>query len=141
MAHHHPVAGPTATRRWRPWPWQAAVPAALAAALVAGGVVLSIGGTALAKGRVPQTEAGGGTPTALITVSSTACAPGWQAPHSGRTVFTVDNVSAGTIYEVELVGANQTSVYGEIEMLAPGTEDKMDVVLPPGRYSFSCNAF
>jgi len=21
MAHHHPVAGPTATRRWRPGPW------------------------------------------------------------------------------------------------------------------------
>ncbi len=141
MAHHQPVAGPTATRRWRPGPWRAAVPAALAAVLVAGGVVVSIGGTALAKGRVPQVEAGGGTPTALITVSSTACAPGWQAPHSGRTVFTVDNVSAGTIYEVELVGANQTSVYGEIEMLAPGTEDTMDVVLPPGRYSFSCNAF
>jgi len=56
-------------------------------------------------------------------------------------VFTVDNVSAGTIYEVELVGANQTSVYGQIEMLAPGTEDTMDVILPPGRYSFTCNAF
>ncbi len=142
MAHHQAVAGPTATRRWRPGPWQAAVPAALAAALVAGVVVLSIGGgTAQAKGRLPQAEARGGTPTALITVSSTACAPGWQAPHSGRTVFTVDNVSAGTIYEVELLGANQTSVYGEIEMLAPGTKDTMDVVLPPGRYSFSCNAF
>jgi high-affinity iron transporter len=56
-------------------------------------------------------------------------------------VFTIDNVSAGTIYEVDLAGANQTSVYGEIEMLAPGTEDTMDVVLPPGRYSFTCNAF
>ncbi len=141
MAHHQPVAGPTATRRWRPWPWQAAVPAALVAVLVAGGVVLSIGGTALAKGRVPQARADGGIPTALITVSSTACAPGWQAPRSGRTVFTVHNVSASTIYEVELVGANQASVYGEIEMLAPGTEDTMDVVLPPGRYSFTCNAF
>jgi high-affinity iron transporter len=141
MAHHQPVARPTATRRWRPRPWQAAAPAAAVAVLVAGGVVLSIGGTALAKGRVSQAQAGGGTPAAPITVSSTACAPGWQAPHSGRTVFTVDNVSAGTIYEVELVGASQTSVYGEIEMLAPGTEDTMDVVLPPGRYSFTCRGF
>ncbi len=141
MAHHQPVAGPTATRRWRPGPWQAAVSVAVGAVLVAGGVALSMGGTALATGRVPQAQAGGGTPTPLITVSSTACAPGWQAPRSGRTVFTIDNVSAGTIYEVDLVGANQTSVYGEVEMLAPGTEDTMDVVLPPGRYSFTCNAF
>jgi len=100
-----------------------------------------MGGTALAKGRLSQAQAGVGTPTSPITVSSTACAPGWQAPRSGGTVFTIDNVSAGTIYEVDLVGANQTSVYGEIEMLAPGTEDTMDVVLPPGRYSFTCNAF
>jgi len=96
---------------------------------------------ALATGGVAQARAGGDSPTALITVSSTACAPGWQAPHSGRTVFTVDNVSAGTIYEVTLVGAKQGSVYGEIEMLAPGTDDTMDVVLPPGQYSFTCNAF
>src|SRR5271154_1321359 len=121
MAHHPPVAGPTATRRWRPGPWQGAGPTALVSVLVAGGVVLSIGGTALAKGRVPQAEAGSGTSTELITVSSTACAPGWQATRSGQTAFTVDNVSAATIYEVELVGANQISVYGEIEMLAAGT--------------------
>ncbi len=54
-------------------------------------------------------------------------------------MFTVDNVSAGTIYEVDLVGANQTSVFGKIEMLAPGTRDTMVVVLAPGRYSFTCN--
>jgi high-affinity iron transporter len=76
-----------------------------------------------------------------VTVSSTACAPGWQAPRSGSAVFTVDNLSATTVYEVDLVGANRVSVYGYIEMLAPGTEDAMDVLLAPGQYSFACTAF
>jgi len=142
MADHQPVAGPTATRRWRLGPRQVAVPVAVVAVLAAGlagtGIV---GGTAIAAGGVAQAQEGGGSSTALITVSSTACAPGWQAPHSGRTVFTIANVTAGTIYEVDLVGANQTSVYGQIEMLAPGTKDTMDVVLPPGSYSFTCDAF
>jgi high-affinity iron transporter len=139
MAHHQPVAGPTATRRWRPGPWRAAVPVAVAAVLIAGGAALPASGAALAPDRAPAAQAGGVTSTASVTVSSTACAPGWQAPPSGRTVFTVDNISASTIYEVDLVGANQTSVFGEIAMLAPGTRDTMDVVLPPGRYSFACN--
>jgi high-affinity iron transporter len=138
MATHEPVAGPTATRRWRPWPWRAAVRVAVPAVLAAGAMTLTTGG--MAQGQA-QDHLSGGTNTTLVTVSSTACAPGWRAPRSGSTVFTVDNVTAATIYEVDLVGANQTSLYGEIEMLAPGTKDTMDVVLPPGRYSFTCNAF
>lgn len=137
MATHEPVAGPTATRRRRPGPWQAVVPVAVSAVLAAGGMGLATSGLAQAQAR---SQAAASTPAALITVSSTACAPGWQAPRSGRTVFTVDNLTAATIYEVDLVGANQRSLYGEIEMLAPGTEDTMDVVLRSGRYSFICNA-
>jgi high-affinity iron transporter len=104
--------------------------------LAAGGMAFATAGLAHA-----QSQASGATSARQITVSSTACAPGWKPPGSGRTVFTVDNVTAATTYAVDLVGANQTSVYGEIEMLAPGTEDTMDVVLAPGRYSFTCDAF
>ena len=136
MALDQPVAGPTATRRWRPVPWKAAVCLAVPALLAAGGLALATAGLAQA-----QSQAAAPTSAATITVSSTACAPGWRAPRSGQTDFKVDNVSAATIYEIDLVGANQTSVYGEIPMLAPGTEDTMGVVLPPGRYSFACNAF
>jgi high-affinity iron transporter len=82
----------------------------------------------------------GGDP-APITVSATACAPGWSAPRSGLTVFTVKNTSTNTIYGVDLVGANQVLVYGDIEMLAPGTEDQMDALLPPGDYLFQCESF
>jgi iron uptake system EfeUOB component EfeO/EfeM len=87
---------------------------------------------------VGMAAAGGAHP---IVVTSSACAPGWTAPRSGRTVFQVANRSASSIYEVDLVGANGASVYGEIEMLAPGTELPLDVVLPPGAYSFQCQAF
>ena len=31
--------------------------------------------------------------------------------------------------------------YGEIDMLAPGTRDTLDAILPPGRYEFQCEAF
>ena len=68
-------------------------------------------------------------------------APGWSAPRSGLTVFTVKNTSRDTIYGVDLVGANQVLVYGDIEMLAPGTEDQMEALLPPGDYLFECESF
>ena len=113
-----------------PWRVAAAVVAALAVA-----AALAVSGY-LAFGR----RAGGHGPAA-VTVSATACAPGWSAPRSGLTVFTVKNTSKNTIYGIDLVGANQVLVYGDIEMLAPGTEDQMDALLPPGDYSFQCESF
>ena len=74
-------------------------------------------------------------------MTATECAPGWAAPRSGLTVFTIKNTSKDTIYGIDLVGANQVLVYGDIEMLAPGTEDQMDALLPPGHYSFQCESF
>lgn len=84
---------------------------------------------------------GSGPGPNTVIVSASACAPGWTAPHSGERVFEVRNVSRDTVYGIDLVGANQLSVYGEIETLGPGTTVPMDVVLPPGRYSFECEAF
>lgn len=105
----------------------------LLTAAVAGGVVLAFGPGSGAASNDQQSHP--------ITVSATRCAPGWLAPHSGQTVFNVTNTSKDTIYGVDIVGANQLTVYGEIEMLAPGTEVPLAVVLPPGQYSFECEAF
>jgi high-affinity iron transporter len=82
-----------------------------------------------------------GGSTASLIVSATQCAPGWQAPRSGLTVFTVKNTSKDTIYGIDLVDATEVLVYGDIEMLAPGTEDQMDALLPPGEYAFECESF
>jgi hypothetical protein len=87
------------------------------------------------------TGRGGTTRSGRIVVADTVCAPGWVAPHSGRTVFTVVNTSTVSTYDVELAGADHFSDFGQIERLAPGTTDTMDVVLPPGTYSFECGAF
>jgi len=95
----------------------------------------------IAAGGIAAISSALGSSVDRIVVSGTACAPGWVPPRSGRTVFTVDNRSADAIYGVDLVGANQVSVYGEIEMLAPRTEDTIDVILPPGSYSFQCESF
>jgi iron uptake system EfeUOB component EfeO/EfeM len=80
----------------------------------------------------------GGSANAAIVVSDSACAPNWAAPASGRTIFDVENTSASTVYDVQLVGAERGAIYGEIHMLAPATTVPLDVVLPPGRYSFRC---
>jgi high-affinity iron transporter len=76
-----------------------------------------------------------------IRVSDTACAPGWVAPSSGRHLFSVRDTSRRSVFAVELVGADQVSVYGEVELLAPGTTVPLDTVLPPGQYSFACENY
>ena len=106
------------------------------------GAVLGVVVIALAvSGYVAVGRHSGGSDPAAVVVSSTQCAPGWSAPPSGLTVFTVKNTSRDTIYGVDLVGANQVLVYGDIEMLAPGTEDQMEALLPPGDYLFECESF
>jgi iron uptake system EfeUOB component EfeO/EfeM len=109
-------------------PWRGAALGVVAVALAISGY-LAIGGRS------------GGDDPATVVVSATKCAPGWAAPRSGLTVFTVKNTSSNTIFEIDLVGANQALVYGDIDMLAPGTNDQMDAVLPPGDYSFQCESF
>jgi high-affinity iron transporter len=42
------------------------------------------------------------------------------------------------VYSVEIVDAAQSSIYGQIEALAPSTSLPLDVVLPPGSYMFRC---
>jgi high-affinity iron transporter len=104
---------------------------------VLGVVALALAGSGYLAVSGPLDEAS----PAPIIVTATKCAPGWAAPRSGLTVFTVKNTSKDTIYGIDLVGASQVLVYGDIEMLAPGTEDQMDALLPPGEYSFQCESF
>jgi iron uptake system EfeUOB component EfeO/EfeM len=103
--------------------------AALAAAGVGGAWAFAAGG-----------HARSGDHAGRIVVSDTACAPGWVAPHSGRTTFTVENTSGAATYNVDLTGSDHVSVYGQVERLAPGTSDTMSVILPPGSYSFACES-
>jgi hypothetical protein len=70
-------------------------------------------------GGVIAADGYGGTGPNHVVVSATACAPGWVAPRSGRTVLSVENTSK-TTFDVDLVGQDQVSIYGEIELLAPG---------------------
>jgi iron uptake system EfeUOB component EfeO/EfeM len=93
---------------------------------------------------------------APIVVSDSACAPNWTAPGSGRTIFTVQNTAPHDFFSVQLVsGANplvaanpvdpvnavsaaNADVYGQIRLIAPGTELPLDVVLAPGPYFVRC---
>lgn len=82
---------------------------------------------------------GGGAVAGRIVVSSSQCGRDWTPPRSGRTVFTVANTTPRTVFSVVLANAYQSRIFGQIEMLEPGTELPLDVVLPPGQYAFVCS--
>ncbi len=77
--------------------------------------------------------------TLAITVSDKACAPSWHAPPSGQSTFELRNLT-NEPYEVDLVGADQQTVYGRVELLGPHTQRPLPVALPPGRFSWRCDA-
>ncbi len=105
------------------------------------GVLVSLTAAASAFGILGggSSPAAAGSATATIVLSTDACGPRWNPPRSGQHLLDVVNASRRAIYEVELLGAQQVSVYGEIEMIAPGTTVEMDATLPPGRYAFQCD--
>ena len=78
-------------------------------------------------------------PAAPVVISPSACAPKWVAPRSGHQLLTVSN-NTSSPYSIELLGPDQTTVYGEIEVIGPGTSATMDAVIPPGRYSLKCES-
>jgi high-affinity iron transporter len=80
----------------------------------------------------------GGDVANRIVVSANACGFNWRPPRSGETVFTVENTTPGTVYSVEILDADLSSIYGQIQALAPSTELPLDVVLGPGTYLFRC---
>lgn len=121
----------------RPRASRPAAVAALIAVLAAGaGAAVGVlaGGSAAGAGGSPAA-------TGTIVVSTSACAPGWHPPPSGQHLVTVENASRSEIFEVDLISASHHAVYGEIEMLAPGTEDTMDEETPPGSYYVECESF
>jgi len=73
-----------------------------------------------------------------IVVSDSGCGFDWSAPRAGRTVFTVENTSKTRTYGVTLIRPDGSSIYGQIDALAPSTDLPLDVVLPAGEYAFSC---
>ncbi len=107
---------------------------------VAVGVLVALTGAAAGLGAVAggSPSSTGQSSTPAIVLSTNACGPEWNPPTSGQHLLDVENASRHAIYEVDLVGSNQVDVYGEIEIIAPGTTVPMDATLPPGRYSFEC---
>jgi high-affinity iron transporter len=105
----------------------------LTAAIAVVAVVAAGGVTAFAL-----TRGGGGAEAGRIVVSSSQCGRDWSPPRSGRTVFSVENTTPGTVYSVVLTNAYQSKIFGQIEALEPSTELPLDVVLPPGEYAFVC---
>lgn len=100
-------------------------------------IIVAAGALAAAGGIVAATRGGDAGPP-RIAVSDRGCATNWAAPGSGRAIFDVQNTSPRTVFSVQLIDAAGAKVYGKLNMVAPGTGVPLDVVLPPGRYSFRC---
>jgi iron uptake system EfeUOB component EfeO/EfeM len=107
--------------------------ASVAGVLCAIGAALAGPGVAAATSHSSASDG-----TGLISVTSQACAPGWAAPRSGLSDFTVHDATQATPYRVEIVGASSSEIYGELAMVAPGTVASFEALLPPGRYAFYC---
>lgn len=86
---------------------------------------------------VAQSPTNGG---GLISITPQACAPGWVPPRSGLSELTVYNTTPTTPYRVEIVSASTNEIYGDLQMVAPGTRALLEALLPPGRYSVYCLA-
>lgn len=121
-----PVEG---SRRWRPNRWQVLV--TLVVLIVVGAVVI-----ALLPGSPPSATAAPNT----ITVSRSACGQGWTQPAGGAQTLTMANQDTNNAEAdvVEVGGANNGKVYGELEGLGAGTSAPLRVTLGPGTYAIRC---
>jgi high-affinity iron transporter len=100
--------------------------AVVVASITTASAVLAIGGAPADAASAP-----------VITVSPRSCAPGWTAPSAGRRTFSVRNTST-ELFDVELVGTDQVTVYGELEKVGPHTRVDLTTTVPPGTYRWRC---
>jgi high-affinity iron transporter len=68
-----------------------------------------------------------------LVITTAACAQGWTGEHT----VTLANKS-GRVAEVRLVQAASQGVVAEVETLAPGTEQTIQVPAAPGTYYWRC---
>jgi high-affinity iron transporter len=121
------VAGAVTAGRWerlagrRPW-------------AVAG--VLVVLPTLAAGTTIALLPAAGSSSTATVTVTRTACAPGWTSATAGTHTFTVDNES-GLPGEINLDDSSG-DILAEIETIGPGTSAQLTAILGSGIYVFKC---
>ncbi|SEG95223.1 iron uptake system component EfeO, partial [Actinacidiphila yanglinensis] len=143
-AHGSPPDRPDtgeAPRKWGPRrPIGTAAVAALAAAAITAGVLVSVGhhDTRSAARSAPAD----GLRHTSVDASPGGCGQGWGGPgkvtpRPGTQVFDLHN-SAAAAAEVDLVDPRTGKVYGEVEGLAPATSRPMLVDLGSGTYAFKC---
>jgi high-affinity iron transporter len=113
------------------------IAAVVVLAVLVGLVVLRPGGSGSKR---PATTPTTPAPEGAVVVTDNVCAPKWTAPRSGVHTFQVANTSKAVL-EVEFsrVDEQPNPVYGDIEMLAPGTTRALTVSVGPGKYAWRCS--
>jgi high-affinity iron transporter len=82
-------------------------------------------------------NAAGPSGTTSIIITDYSCAQAWHPPKSGQRQLTVIN-NGSSVVDVNLVGASNPLVYGELDAIGPGLTRTMTAVIPPGHYRVSC---
>lgn len=72
-----------------------------------------------------------------ITITASACAPGWKTASAGQQTFTIVNSSSHS-GEIYLLDSATGGVAGELAGLGPGTRQTMPVTLSTGDYVWRC---
>ena len=99
-----------------------------------GGVLVGV--PVVAAGAIIAAIPAASSAAASVSVTKTACAPGWTSAQPGTQTFTVTNQTnlAGEINLDNDAGA----VVGEIETIGPATSATLTATLGAGTYTFKC---
>jgi iron uptake system component EfeO len=81
-------------------------------------------------------SSGSATKTVSVTLTNDGCTPSASTVHSGPMTFTVKNVNATAVSELELLSGQR--IVGEKENLAPGFSGSFSLELDAGTYSLYC---
>lgn len=103
------------------------------------GVLIAVvaGAVALAW---PRNTASAAPDASGVSVNHSGCGEGWTNPHGGPQALALTNTDSvsGEADLVEIGGADNGRIYGELEGMGPGTTDTMRVTLGPGSYAIRC---
>lgn len=100
------------------------------------GSVLVVVPAVAATAAIAALPSASGDSATAVTVTASACAPGWNSGHAGAQTFEVTNKS-GRAGEVNLDNSSG-AVVAEIETLGPATTADMTATLGNGTYTMKC---
>lgn len=100
-------------------------------------VAAATGAALTLSGCVPNAGTGEASSLLTVTGTDTSCEVSAPTAASGPITFSITNAGE-KVTEFYVLGANQLSIIGEVENIAPGTTRELTIVADPGDYFTEC---